>query len=148
MSKARNMKPKEGEVMSKKTRPPGTVWAVRVGASWAIEGEPYTRLTDDERHRFTGAHAKALAVKYEWRRIVSEDSFKPTVAKPEDVRLIAILPRVSRKPREAEVADAVVKALKEVRGELLLYVWKLYDRAEINRLFDKAIDRAARKGKS
>ena len=134
--------------MNKKTRPPGTTYAVRVGDSWAIDNDPYVDLTDDARHRFTGTHAKALAVKYEWRRIVSEDSFNPTVAKPEEVRVVAILPREARKSREEEVEDAVVKALKDVRDELLPYVRKLDDRAEIHRWFDKAIDRAVRKGKS
>ena len=133
--------------MNKKTRHPGTTYAVRVGDSWAIDDDPYAQITDDARQRFAGTRAKALAVKYEWRRIVSEDSFNPTVAKPEEVRVVAILPREARKSREEEVVDAVVKALEEVRDELLEN-WELYERSDTNRLLNKAIDAAVRKGKS
>ena len=95
-----------------KPRPPGTTYAVRVSDQWADDEDPYAQLTGNPNRRFAGTRAKALAVKFEWRRCVSEDSFEPTSAKPSDIRLVAILPRVERKPREEEVADAVVKALE------------------------------------
>jgi len=88
--------------MSKKTRPEGTLYAVRVGPHWATEDDPYCdRGAPFE--RWTGSHVKALSILYEWRRYAEEETTSDL--KPSDIRLVAILPRSSRAEaiREARI---------------------------------------------
>ena len=98
--------------MSKKTRPPGTVWAVRVGDSWAIDDDPYCD-DSDARCRWTGSRVKALSILYEWRRMATEEKNFDTP--PSDIRLVAILPRGSR----AEAIKAArIEGMEAVRADL------------------------------
>ena len=101
--------------MSPKPRPPGTLYAVRVGKTWATEDDPYCD-DSDARCRWTGSRVKALSILYEWRRMATEEKNFDTP--PSDIRLVAILPRGSR----AEAIKAArIEGMEEARGYLANY---------------------------
>ena len=98
--------------MSHKPRPPGTLYAVRVGKTWATEDDPYCD-DSDARCRWTGSRVKALSILYEWRRMATEEKNFDTP--PSDIRLVAILPRGSR----AEAIKAArIEGMEAVRADL------------------------------
>ena len=98
--------------MSPKPRPPGTRYAVRIGAKWAMEEDPFVNYGGLE-DRWTGSLNEARSIKYHWR---SREESKPH---PIDIRLVAILPRKSRDEAIQEaVREAVVAELTKMRGLL------------------------------